>query len=94
MGKYGFGVRNKNGDRLVEFGSKNNLKIANTCFRKDIQLKWTWRSPDSNINNLKINFLKKYAFISYQYKILSKFKIRIEFRGYLTMDWFYRYKEK
>ncbi len=33
---------------------------------------------------LKNKFFKKYAFISYQYKILSKFKKRIEFRGYLT----------
>ncbi len=35
-------------------------------------------------NNLKINFFKKYAFISYQYKILSKLKKRIEFCGYFT----------
>ncbi len=51
VGKYGFGVRNKNGDRLVEFGSKNNLKIANTFFEKNRQLKWTWQSPDSNTKN-------------------------------------------
>ncbi len=36
-------------------------------------------------NNLKINFLKKYAFISYQYKILSKFKKELNsVRGYST----------
>ncbi len=35
-------------------------------------------------NNLKIIFFLKYAFISYQYEILSKFEKNIEFRRYFT----------
>ncbi len=64
VGKYGFGVSNKNGDRLVEFGSKNNLKIANTFFRKNIQLKWTWQSPDPNTKNEIDHYLKNDMSIS------------------------------
>ena len=34
MGEFGLGVRNENGDRLLEFCMKNNMKIANTFFNK------------------------------------------------------------
>ncbi len=44
-------------------------------------------------NKLKNKFFKKYAFISYQYKILPKFKKRIEFCvGTSPMDWLYKEK--
>ena len=32
VGKYGLGERNKHGDRLVEFGAKPKLAIANILF--------------------------------------------------------------
>ncbi len=40
---------------------------------------------------LKNKFFKKHAFISYQYKILSKLK-KIESMGTSPMDWYYKEK--
>ncbi len=41
---------------------------------------------------LKNKFLKKYAFISYQYNILSKLKKKLNSVGTSPMDWFYKEK--
>ena len=35
VGKYGLGERNENGNKMIEFASRNNLKIANTFFSKN-----------------------------------------------------------
>ena len=51
MGKHGTGKRNKNGKRVIEFAVKNNMKIANTFFRKKEKRKWTWVSPDQKTKN-------------------------------------------
>lgn len=37
---------NRNGEFLQNFAENNNLKIANTFFRKKMSKKWTWVSPD------------------------------------------------
>ena len=34
MGRYGVGVRNKKGDRIVDFATANQLAVANTSFKK------------------------------------------------------------
>lgn len=57
MGPYGIGVRNENGERLIEFAGRQNLKIANTFFNKKEKLKWTWVSPDGKIKNEIDHFL-------------------------------------
>ena len=33
-GKFGFGIRNEAGQRLIEFCQENALVIANTCFQQ------------------------------------------------------------
>ena len=35
MGKFGYGIRNERGERLVEFAKGRKLYIANTKFRKN-----------------------------------------------------------
>ncbi|XP_071510344.1 uncharacterized protein [Diadema antillarum] len=51
MGRYGCGVMNENGERLVEFCSLNNLVIGGTLFQhKDIH-KLTWYSPNGRDRN-------------------------------------------
>nr|XP_054755300.1 craniofacial development protein 2-like [Lytechinus pictus] len=51
MGKYGCGVMNENGERLVEFCSINNLVIGGTLFQhKDIHT-LTWYSPNGRDRN-------------------------------------------
>ena len=45
-GKFGLGVWNKAGQRLIEFWQENTLVIANTLFQQDKRRLYTWTSPD------------------------------------------------
>ena len=44
-GKFGLGIRNEAGQRLIEFCQQNALVIANTLFQHKRRL-YTWTSPD------------------------------------------------
>ena len=45
-GKFGLGVRNEAGQRLIEFCQENTLVIANTLSEKHKRRLYTWTSPD------------------------------------------------
>ena len=45
-GKFGLGVRNEAGQRLIEFCQENTLLIANTLFKQHKRRLYTWTSPD------------------------------------------------
>ena len=45
-GKFGLGVWNEAGQRLIEFCQENALVIANTLFQKHKRRLYTWTSPD------------------------------------------------
>ena len=45
-GKFGFGVQNEAGQRLIEFCQENTLVIANTLFQQHKRRLYTWTSPD------------------------------------------------
>ena len=45
-GKFGLGVQNEAGQRLVEFCQENTLVIANTFFQQHKRRPCTWISPD------------------------------------------------
>ena len=45
-GKFGLGVRNEAGQRLVEFCQENALVIANILFQQHKRILYTWTSPD------------------------------------------------
>ena len=45
-GKFGLGVQNEAGQRLIEFFQENALTIANTLFQQDKRRLYTWTSPD------------------------------------------------
>ena len=45
-GKFGLGVQNESGQRLIEFCQENALVIANTLFQKHKRRLYTWTSPD------------------------------------------------
>ena len=45
-GKFGLGIRNEAGQRLVEFCQENALIIANTLFQQHKRKLCTWTSPD------------------------------------------------
>ena len=45
-GKFGLGMRNEAGQRLIEFCQENALVIANTFFQQHKRRLYTWTSPD------------------------------------------------
>ena len=45
-GKYGLGLQNEAGQRLIEFCLDNALVIANTLFQQHKRRIYTWTSPD------------------------------------------------
>ena len=50
-GKFGVGVRNEAGQRLIEFYQDNSLVIANTLFQQHKRRLYTWTSPDGQYQN-------------------------------------------
>ena len=44
--KFGLGVQNEAGQRLIEFCQENTLAIANTLFQQHKRRLYTWTSPD------------------------------------------------
>ena len=45
-GKFGFGVQNEAGQRLIEFYKQIALVITNTLFQQHKRRLYTWTSPD------------------------------------------------
>ena len=50
-GKFGLGVQNEAGQRLIEFCLENALVIANTLFQQHKRRLYTWTPPDSQHQN-------------------------------------------
>ena len=50
-GKFGLGIQNEAGQRLIEFCQGNSLIIANTLFQQHKRRLYTWTSPDGQYQN-------------------------------------------
>ena len=50
-GKFGLGVWNEAGQRLIEFCQENTLVIANTLFQQHKRRLYTWTSSDGQHRN-------------------------------------------
>ena len=50
-GKFGLGVWNETGQRLIEFCQENPLVIANTLFQQHKKRLYTWTSPGGQHRN-------------------------------------------
>ena len=50
-GKFGLGVQNEAGQRLIEFCQENTLVITNTLFQQHKRRLFTWTSPDGQHRN-------------------------------------------
>ena len=50
-GKFGLGVQNEAGQKLIEFCYENALVIANTLFQQHQRRLYTWTSPDGQHRN-------------------------------------------
>ena len=51
MGKFGLGVQNEAGQRLIESFQENTLFIANTLFQQHKRRLYIWTSPDGQYRN-------------------------------------------
>ena len=49
--KFGFGMQNEAGQRLIEFCQENALAIVNTLFQQHKRRLYTWTSPDGQHQN-------------------------------------------
>ena len=56
-GKFGLGVWNKAGQRLIEFCQENALVITNTLFQQHKRRLYMWTSPDDQYQNQIDNIL-------------------------------------
>ena len=50
-GKFGLGIWNEAGQRLIEFCQENTVVIANTLFQQQKRRLYTWTSPDGQQRN-------------------------------------------
>ena len=50
-GKFGLGIRNEGGQRLIEFPQENALVITNTLSQQHKRRLYTWTSPDGQHQN-------------------------------------------
>ena len=50
-GKFGLGIQNEAGQRLIELCQENTLVIANTLFQQHRRRLYTWTSPDGQHQN-------------------------------------------
>ena len=55
-GKFGLGMQNEAGKRLIEFCQENALVIANTLFQQDKRRLYTWPSPDGQ-HRIQIDYI-------------------------------------
>ena len=53
IGKFGCGMRNANGDRLINFSLKHKLKTMNSFFEKKAYRRWTWKQSKLNTKQSK-----------------------------------------
>ena len=51
FGKFGLGMQNEAGQRLIEFCQENALVKANTLFQQHKRRLYTWTSPDGQHRN-------------------------------------------
>jgi len=51
VGPFGIGVRNDNGERVVNFSKRHNLFVTNTWFQQKRSAQHTWISPYKETKN-------------------------------------------
>ena len=60
--KFGLGIQNEAGQRLIEFCQENALVIANTLFQQHKRRLYTWTPPDGQHRN-QIDYIHTVRFL-------------------------------
>ncbi|GBP04929.1 RNA-directed DNA polymerase from mobile element jockey [Eumeta japonica] len=80
MGKYGYGVCNERGQRLLSYGYQYKLSIMNSFFKKKESRRWTRMSPNQKTYN-EIDFIMtNHHKLITNVEALSKFKFSFDDR--------------
>ena len=69
-GRFGLGLQNEAGQRLIEFCQENALGIANTVFQQHKRMLYIWTSPDGQHQN-KADYIQS-VFIPIPKKAIPK----------------------
>jgi len=56
IGKFGLGIRNQKGDRLIEFCKERNMIITNTLFSQSKWRRYTWAMP-GGVNRYQLDYI-------------------------------------
>ena len=75
-GKFGLGVQNEGGQRLIEFCQESSLVTANTLFQQHKRRLYTWTSPDGQYHNQIYYILCSQRWRSWTRQLVSKNKTR------------------
>ena len=102
-GKFGLGVQNEAGQRLIEFCQENALVIANTLFQQHKRRLYTWTSPDGQYRNQTDYILcsqrrrssiqsaktRPGAVCGSDHKLIAKFRLKLKKIGKTTRPFSY-----
>ncbi|KAI8426706.1 hypothetical protein MSG28_014412 [Choristoneura fumiferana] len=80
LGRYGYGKRSPNGQRLVEFLLEHNLTLMNSTFKKPPKNKWTWISPDGCYQNEVDYIISNYPKAFTDTSVISKLNFSTDHR--------------
>ncbi|GBP44938.1 Craniofacial development protein 2 [Eumeta japonica] len=80
LGKFGYGKRSENGQRLVDFLLEHNLTLLDSIFKKNENNKWTWMSPDGKSRNETDYIISNHPKSFTDTSIISKLNLNTDHR--------------
>ena len=100
-GKFGLGVQNEAGKRLIEFCQENTIIIANTLFQQHKRRLYTWKSPGGQNQN-QIDYIlcsqkwkssiqsgktRQGAGYNSDHELIAKFRLKLKKVGKTIQVW-------
>ncbi len=73
VGSHGYGLRNEQGNRLIEFCADTKLYHMNSRFQKKASRKWTWKSPNGQSTTEIDHFLTNHPFLFEDVDVVGPF---------------------